>query len=473
MKPIEVLPVENDAFNQCKLNRKIYAVNLTEIVKNYPNGFVLALNNKWGDGKTTFVKMWQQYLKDNGFQSVFYNAWENDYQDEALLAILAEIHGVFKGKFEKSLGNLIEKGTKVIADGLPVIIKGAAKKITQKLVGEKGFEELSDTFSETVGEQVGDYLEKSVKKYNEKKENIKNFKIALEKFTSTLDESKPLIIFIDELDRCKPDFAVNVLECIKHLFDVNSVVFVLSVDKNQLANSIKGYYGSDSIDGDEYLRRFIDVEFSLPKPDLKDYFKFIYEKLEFSTFFKGKRAAITEFNSDSDYFSIFCFALFENKNFNLRQIYRFLSNLRLILFSFNFNQYLKPTLVIYLYYLKQYRPEIYQNIKERKYTIPEIIKIHKNDIQISENIKVKREERFIIWNEFEIFMCYERLFGRFNFTIKDYPNEEAFIKAFSDSSINPKELYDLIKSPSRGREYEISLDYIFEKIEFTNTLNFN
>lgn len=67
------------------------------------------------------------------------------------------------------------------------------------------------------------------------------------------------MFFIDELDRCRPTFAIELLERIKHLFDIQNIVFVLSIDKEQLEASTAAAYGS-AINAPEYLRRFIDLE---------------------------------------------------------------------------------------------------------------------------------------------------------------------------------------------------------------------
>lgn len=73
-------------FINCKLGREKYANVLTSIVANYGDGFVLALNNKWGAGKTTFVKMWEQMLINKEYQTIYFNAWENDFEDNPLTA---------------------------------------------------------------------------------------------------------------------------------------------------------------------------------------------------------------------------------------------------------------------------------------------------------------------------------------------------------------------------------------------------
>jgi tRNA A37 threonylcarbamoyladenosine biosynthesis protein TsaE len=72
-KEIDILA--GNPFANCKLDRQQYAKVLTSIVDTYGDGFVLAINNKWGTGKTTFVKMWEQALKDNKYQTVYFNAW--------------------------------------------------------------------------------------------------------------------------------------------------------------------------------------------------------------------------------------------------------------------------------------------------------------------------------------------------------------------------------------------------------------
>ena len=76
-------PFKND-----KLNREKYAKVLTSIVNAYQDGAVMALNGSWGTGKTTFVKMWKQYLKSKDFPIIYYNAWEDDISEEPLFSLL-------------------------------------------------------------------------------------------------------------------------------------------------------------------------------------------------------------------------------------------------------------------------------------------------------------------------------------------------------------------------------------------------
>ena len=77
------------------------------------------------------------------------------------------------------------------------------------------------------------------------------------------ESEKPIVIIVDELDRCRPSYAVEFLEVIKHFFDIVGLVFVLGVDKRQLASSVKSLFGHE-LDFDEYYRKFAHRNVTLP-----------------------------------------------------------------------------------------------------------------------------------------------------------------------------------------------------------------
>src|SRR3989339_2266062 len=89
-------------FKNCKLGREQYANVLTNVVQTYADGFVLALNNEWGTGKTTFVKMWQQQLKNEGFKTLYFNAWENDFEKDILITLISEPEDLKEEKTTKA-----------------------------------------------------------------------------------------------------------------------------------------------------------------------------------------------------------------------------------------------------------------------------------------------------------------------------------------------------------------------------------
>lgn len=279
IKHHEIKPNDKNPFADCKLAREPYAKVLTDIVKTYTNGFVLAINNEWGTGKTTFVKMWQQQLKNEGFQTIYFNAWENDFDNNPIVALMSELETLTNAKNKKIFNSVVNKGAALVKNVAPALLKAVANKYIDS--------DVITTAIENTTKATTEILEQEIKEYALKKKTIIEFRIELEKFVKQPNNEKPLVFIIDELDRCRPNYAVELLEQIKHFFSVSGIVFVLSIDKKHLSSAVKGFYGSNEIDSNEYLRRFIDLEYSIPKPSTKDFVKYLFEYYSFKDFFSS------------------------------------------------------------------------------------------------------------------------------------------------------------------------------------------
>lgn len=240
-----------------KLNRLEIIENLTNILLqlNLENGVVLGLDAGWGKGKTTFVNLWEKYLKQNyqDFNIIKFNAWENDDSGSPLLSFITELDNVFPNndKFK-------EKGVKLVKN-ISINIFDFFLKYFSKDVLNKDI--------------IFNLDENLITKEKERKELKENFKKEL----IGLSKKKKIIFFIDELDRCKPTYAIELLETIKHLFNIKNCIFVIAWDKLQLSHSIKTVYGND-MDSEGYLRRFIDLDYQLPEPDKVLYLKLLLTK---------------------------------------------------------------------------------------------------------------------------------------------------------------------------------------------------
>ena len=90
------------------------------------------------------------------------------------------------------------------------------------------------------------------------------------------DTGQPLVFIIDELDRCRPTFAIELLERVKHIFDVPNIVFVFGINRDELVKSLESVYGD--IDAGTYLRRFFDMEFVLPAPDAAQFSRYLLKR---------------------------------------------------------------------------------------------------------------------------------------------------------------------------------------------------
>lgn len=360
------IPQENP-FANCKLAREPYARVLTDIVNTYADGFVLAINNEWGTGKTTFVKMWQQQLENEGFQTIYFNAWENDFDNNPLVALMSELETLTNAKNKKVFKSVVEKGAVLVKNIAPSLAKSLIKKYVVDI------DEIAVDAIENVTKASTEILESEIKEYADKKKTIIEFRKELEKFVKQADNTKPLIFIVDELDRCRPNYSVEVLEQIKHFFSVSGIVFVLSIDKNHLASAVKGFYGSEQIDSNEYLRRFIDLEYSIPKPSTKDFIKYLFEYYSFKDFFSSQeRMQFRELHSDSENFTSMADFLLTKSNATLRQQERIFALTRLVLCSFKINEYTFPHLLFLLVYLKIIRVDLFQQIEKGELTLQEL-----------------------------------------------------------------------------------------------------
>jgi hypothetical protein len=413
----EIIIPEENPFANCKLQREPYARVLTEIVNTYADGFVLAINNEWGTGKTTFVRMWQQLLINEGFHSVYFNAWENDFDSNPLVAIMSELETLADNKNEKIFKSVIEKGAVLIKNIAPAILKAVADKYIESKV-------ILDAVENTT-KATTEILETEIKKYNSRKKTIVEFRKELEKFVNQEDNSKPLIFIVDELDRCRPNYAVEVLEQIKHFFSVPGIVFVLSIDKKHLESSVKGFYGSEQIDSNEYFRRFIDLEYSIPTPDPKLFDNYLYEYYQLKDFFSSVDRKNSQFREDGQQLLVFADALFHKVNATLRQQEKVFALTRLILCSFKSNENTFPTLLIFLIYLKIMKNEVFQKIERHEYTIQELsdkfYEIIHSEKKDSYNLNLLYIESLLLWfynndNEYEYRVNLYNEDGSGNFT---------------------------------------------------------
>lgn len=258
----------DDPFKNDELERESVADFLTNMFTTIEEPFVMSLTAPWGTGKTTFIKMWQQKLENQDHPSLYFNAWDNDFVDDPLVAFVGEIDE----RIRKQTGydipkRLKELGTQLARRSIPVVLRLASAG----LIDDKAVQAAA-------GDEIAEGAEDLFDAYLQEKRLVSDFRDELAGFAGQITEEKegPLFFFVDELDRCRPDFALELLERIKHLFDVSGIVFILVVDPNQLRHSVKSLYGR-GMDARGYLRRFVDLEYKLPPPKPGAFARFLYK----------------------------------------------------------------------------------------------------------------------------------------------------------------------------------------------------
>lgn len=464
IKHHEIIPKPENPFAECKLEREPYAKVLTNIVSSYADGFVLAINNDWGTGKTTFVKMWQQHLKNDGFQTIYFNAWENDFDSNPLVAVMSELETLSNAKNKKVFKTVVEKGAVLVKNIAPALAKSLIKKYVVDI------DDLALDTIENATKASSEILEEEIKAYSSKKKTIVEFRKELEKFVKQSVNSKPLVFIIDELDRCRPTYAVEVLEQIKHFFSVSGIVFVLSIDKKHLSSAVKGFYGSEQIDTNEYLRRFIDLEYSIPKPSTKNFTKYLFEYYSFKDYFSSQeRLQFPELRDDASDFLMMAEFLLMKSNATLRQHERIFALTRLVLCSFKVNEYTFSHLLFTLVYIKIMQDDLYKKIENNELSIQELSNalydLMFTEIKDSNRLNLGYVEALLLW---------------FYNNNREYPNKISLLERDAESkpttSIQSKlieeneKLADYFQHIDRQRYDHLKLDFLLKKINLTEPI---
>ena len=253
--PLVEVPDENP-FENDLLGRKEFAETLASTLRAIEGPGVFAIDGGWGTGKTTFVRMFSQHLRNEGFRVVDINAWETDYADSPLAALISK---VAEAEPDRARGEKFKAiGVQALKAALPAAVK----------IATYGMVDIDAASERVVGDALAKFAEGGLARFDEDAQSMAKFKESLQDLAARC-EDKPLLVIVDELDRCRPTYAVEMLETIKHVFDADNLLFVLAVNRRQLDQSATTLYGA-SLDPETYFTRFFDVELRLPEPDRKD-----------------------------------------------------------------------------------------------------------------------------------------------------------------------------------------------------------
>ena len=290
----------NNTFDNDYLGREKYAKSILDFIESYTkitdrqerrkkkgtdnDALVIGISASCGKGKTVFLSMFEEYLK-TCFKSnehihyslIHYDAWKHDYYTEDALEPLCKtildsdiVKEIIKNRkrFDRAVlkahRNLLSLKIVGAMNSLPGIELG-------KELGPSRGNDSSDFFDELDIYLCADNYNKNfIRKYNMVNlliRALEEVQFAIKNSTDSKNaDSKRVLFIIDELDRCKPSFAVQTLEIIKHLFNINGLVFVFAFDIMQLSATIKKYYG-ENFDAVGYLTRFFDYITYMPEGD--------------------------------------------------------------------------------------------------------------------------------------------------------------------------------------------------------------
>lgn len=219
----------------------------------------MVIDGHWGTGKTEFCHklMGKFETEHNSYRLLYIDAFQADHADNPLLTILAEVLSLLPDGEQKQ--SLREKIVPVVRYGIKTTLKAGVSHLLRE-----NADDIADGLEEHLQKAADKAIDASVmamlKDHEEAQGNLKALKIVL----AQVAQDNPIVIFIDELDRCRPDFAVQMLEVIKHTFHVDNVKFVLVTNTTQLRAAINHSYGP-LVDAQRYLDKFLKFRFYLPE----------------------------------------------------------------------------------------------------------------------------------------------------------------------------------------------------------------
>ncbi|WP_435247101.1 P-loop NTPase fold protein [Vibrio sp. nBUS_14] len=258
-------------FDSCGLNNKEYGQYLSSYLRNQKKPLVMNLNGSWGTGKTHFLRQLYSNLRFTyDYPVIYIDAWRSDFSNDPLLVLVSEFIEQFQSISANAEAHATEeKILKVAAKFSKRLWNMTAVGVGTYLSGQTDNSAMVEvaktlTFEDKEAVNIGRNLTEN---YKAQLSAIEDTKTALNEYLGCAPKGKQKVfVLIDELDRCRPTYAIEMLETIKHFFSLDNYVFVVATDTKQLSHSIKAVYGS-SFDGNEYLSRFFNRSAALPLPD--------------------------------------------------------------------------------------------------------------------------------------------------------------------------------------------------------------
>jgi hypothetical protein len=285
--------------------RTDFARRIVEIVTSkVKSPFCIGLDANWGNGKTTFINEFlAPAAESQHLPMVIFDCFEQERLGDPFLSITQHILQALPiedgGKFNEVRNGLVQAAKRVAVTGSKVFVKALVKTVLKQGVEDIAAEYASTDQSAIIADETTTAIENYVA---EKLENGLKDKAAKENFKKSVFElakkasgHERILVVVDELDRCRPQFALDVLESVKHILNAEGLIFVFSYHKSQLHSLIKHEFGSE-VDAEQYLHKFINLDLILPATQIfesEPHFKLLVK--EYFERFTIKSETVTSF----------------------------------------------------------------------------------------------------------------------------------------------------------------------------------
>jgi hypothetical protein len=378
--PTVEIPTDNP-YNHDLFDRKEFGDSLTSLFTTIDENIVLCIDAPWGEGKTTFARMWIADLLKRGVHCIYFDAYKHDYSDDPFVSFCTEIISLaetafadsdaiqalkedFKTKAKRIGGKLLCTGTRI---GVKTLTLGLIKDSDLDTI-DSIRSDVADSSSAAVSAFVG----KAFDDYVSSKDSLSEFRDRLSALAAAVRAAQefPLLIVVDELDRCRPDFALSLIERIKHLFSTRDLSFFLLVNTAQLQNYVKTVYGAE-VDARNYLHKFFTISTDLPqnRQDSHD-----------NDHSKYTRRLIQHYGLDSRQdLGTFLSRLFQYYGFSLREMERCFSTLALYFSQLPDNRLSISEAVAFLSILRLRFPDVFAGLSAGSLTYDGLLEVTRVD----------------------------------------------------------------------------------------------
>lgn len=260
-------------------NRGKFADSLIKLIRRVESPFSIGVDAKWGAGKTTFV---QSFLKPAAtsveLPIVIFDCFENERAGDPFFSITQQILMDLTPEpktevLEESKKRISEMATKVAKSCAVVMVKAFSKAVLKQDLAEIAAEftndETADAIADETTAKLTEYIANKLQDGHQETLAKQSFRTEIENLASVLSTNNKILVVIDELDRCTPKFALEVLESIKYILNTKGIIFLFAYHRDQLCNSVKHEFGQQ-IDANIYLHKFVNLDLRLPLFDPED-----------------------------------------------------------------------------------------------------------------------------------------------------------------------------------------------------------
>lgn len=344
----EPQPRDDDPWKDDLFSRRTLARNLTDFIRPQQEPLVISLHGAWGSGKTFFLRRWIRDLQKDGFSTFYYNAWEDDYTPTPLIPILASLEDLTKTDAGRKFAATAQRAATHLLFKAPLHILKSQTGIDFTQIDLDPASLLTD--------------DDAFVSYRSHRTHRDNLRTALSALTATIstESDRPAVCVIDELDRCRPTFAIELLETLKHVFNVPRLVFLLAMNRTELVHSIRSVYGE--INAETYLRRFFDVNLDLPAADTVPYSNELLARFGLDTFFENLTPLAKSAVHRKDYrvLADFLPLFWRQLRLSLRDIHHCVTSLSLVCRNLQVDHFLYPPLLVALLAIRLRDADLYR-----------------------------------------------------------------------------------------------------------------